>query len=108
MCIRLFQSRITHTHNAGVLAVGDEVVTYEDVSRMDPHPQWRRPITLIGESAYHIFTTSEGTCICALSTASYTLRNFYVLGASGVGKGTLIRKLINSDHTHFAAVVQRK
>jgi MAGUK p55 subfamily protein 5 len=58
----------------GMLAVGDEVVTYEDVVKMDPHPQWRRPVILIG--------------------------------ASGVGKGTLIRKLINSDHTHFAAVVQ--
>ena len=31
-----------------------------------------------------------------------------ISGASGVGKGTLIRKLINSDHTHFAAVVQRE
>jgi MAGUK p55 subfamily protein 5 len=60
--------------NQSMLSVGDEVVTYEDVVRMEPHPHWRRPIVLIG--------------------------------ASGIGKGTLIRKLINSDHTHFAAVVQ--
>lgn len=46
----------THTHphspsppQPGLVAVGDEVVTYEDVMRMDPHPQWRRPIILIGE-----------------------------------------------------------
>jgi hypothetical protein len=62
--------------NQSMLAVGDEVVTYEDVMRMEPNAHWRRPIV--------------------------------VIGASGVGKGTLIRKLINSDHTRFAAVVQRK
>ena len=28
--------------------MGDEVVTYEDVVRMDPNIHWRRPIVLIG------------------------------------------------------------
>lgn len=38
-------------NGVGVLAVGDEVVTYEDVVKMDPHPQWRRPIILIGKTS---------------------------------------------------------
>ena len=31
-----------------MLAVGDEVVTYEDVVRMESSAHWRRPIVLIG------------------------------------------------------------
>ena len=31
-----------------MLAVGDEVVTYEDVVRMEPQVHWKRPVILIG------------------------------------------------------------
>ena len=36
-----------------MLAVGDEVVTYEDVVRMAPNPQWKRPIVLVGTHMYN-------------------------------------------------------
>ena len=39
----------------GLVTVGDEVVTYEDVMKMDAHSQWRRPIVLIGEAS-HLLT----------------------------------------------------
>ena len=61
---------------AGVIGVGDEVPTYEDVMRLDPDPSLRRPIVLIG--------------------------------APGVGRRTLMRKLLNSDPSHYLSVVQRK
>lgn len=32
----------------GVLGIGDEVPTYEDVVKLEPNPELRRPIVLIG------------------------------------------------------------
>lgn len=59
-----------------IIGIGDEIPTYEQVTRLDPDPSLCRPIVLIG--------------------------------APGVGRRTLIRKLLNSDPSLYQSVVQRK
>ena len=61
---------------ADILGIGDEIPTYEQVTRLEPDTNLCRPIVLIG--------------------------------APGVGRRTLIRKLINSDPSVYHPVVQRK
>ena len=36
------------------------MVTYEDVVRMEPHPQWRRPVVLIGKNSHSVLCDFSG------------------------------------------------
>lgn len=79
--VRSFAVIAVYNYNCGcgfldIIGIGDEIPTYEQVTRLDPDPSLCRPIVLIG--------------------------------APGVGRRTLIRKLLNSDPSLYQSVVQRK
>lgn len=80
------------------LAIGDEVVTYEDVIKFSPDPGRKRPIVLVGMLDIHNTFYYKGTFGM----------HFPNTGAPGVGKKTLIQQLLKLEPGHFSECIQRK